>query len=120
MQKLQKPLRKIKEKVQAKLLFGPIRKTQRQCKTAMAGLERNPRKVQKKNQSLPTALETEAKLYLIKMLLLKNSLLFFTNIRPDLANKIPQVNKTFDQYFSPADTKIDHQDLTLKKFESAY
>ena len=62
MQKLQKPLRKIKEKVQVKLLFGPIRKTQRQCKTAMAGLERSPRKVQKKNQSLPTTLETESEI----------------------------------------------------------
>ena len=62
MQKLQKPLRKNKEKVQVKLLFGPIRKTQRQCKTVMAGLERNPRKVQKKNQSLPTTLETESEI----------------------------------------------------------
>ena len=44
MQKLQKPFRKIKEKIQAKLLFESIRKTQRQRKTTMAYLERNHRK----------------------------------------------------------------------------
>ena len=40
-QKFQKTFRKNKEKFQAKLLFEPIRKAQRQCKTKMAGLERN-------------------------------------------------------------------------------
>ena len=44
MQKLQKPFRKIEEKIQAKLLFESIRKTQRQRKTMMADLERNHRK----------------------------------------------------------------------------
>ena len=40
----QKPFRKIKEKIQAKLLFEPTRKTQSQCKITMAHLERNQRK----------------------------------------------------------------------------
>ena len=35
---------KIKEKIQGKLLFKDIRKTQRQCKITMTGLERNLRK----------------------------------------------------------------------------
>ena len=35
---------KIKEKIQGKLLFEDIRKTQRQCKITMVGLERNLRK----------------------------------------------------------------------------
>ena len=39
---------------------------------------------------------------------------------PHLANKIPQISKTFDQYFSPIDTQINHNDLTLKEFETAY
>ena len=57
-QKLQNSLRKIKEKTQAKLLFKPIRKTQKQCKTTIAGLEINDRKVLK-NNFLQTTLETE-------------------------------------------------------------
>ena len=32
---------------------------------------------------------------------------FFTNIGPNLANEIPQISKTFGQYFSPADTLVD-------------
>ena len=44
-EKLQKPLRKIKEKIQAKVLFEPIRKIQKQCKTPMVSLERNHRKI---------------------------------------------------------------------------
>ena len=55
---MQNPLRKIKEKTQAKLLFKPIRKTQKQWKTMIAGLERNDRKVLKNNFS-QTTLETE-------------------------------------------------------------
>ena len=43
-QKLRKPFRKVKEKIQAKLLFEPIRKTQRQQKTTIVDLERNHRK----------------------------------------------------------------------------
>ena len=58
LQKLQNPLRKIKEKTQAKLLFKPIRKAQKQCKTTIAGLEINDRKVLK-NNFLQTTLETE-------------------------------------------------------------
>ena len=46
---------------------------------------------------------------------------FFTNIIcPSLSKKIPQISKTLDQYFSSADTQINHHDLTLKEFETAY
>ena len=37
----------------------------------------------------------------------------------NLANKKPQVSKTFDQYFSPIHIQIDHHDLTLKEFQTA-
>ena len=42
------------------------------------------------------------------------------NIGPNLVNKIPQVSKTFDQYFSPVDTEMDHLDLTLNEFETSH
>ena len=74
-------------------------------------------KVQKKNKAPPTSLNTETKLYLIKILFQKNSTLFSTNIGPNLSNKIPQLRETFDQYFSPVDTQINHYDLS---FESAF
>ena len=46
---------------------------------------------------------------------------FFTNIIcASLSKKIPQINKTLDQYFPSADTQINHHDLTLKEFETAY
>ena len=54
------------------------------------------------------------------MLLLKNLLLFFRNIVPNLANKIPQISEMFDQCFSPVDTQINHHDLPLKEFGAAY
>ena len=59
MQKLQKLFRKIREKVQAKLLFEPIRKAQRQCKQRWYVLKEITRKLQKKNKSPRTTLETE-------------------------------------------------------------
>ena len=74
-------------------------------------------KVQKKNKAPPTSLDTERKLFLIRMVFQKNSTLFFTNIGPNLPNKIPQLSKTFDHYFSPVDTQINHHDLS---FESAF
>ena len=64
-------------------------------------------KVQKKNQSLPTSLET------------KNIILSDKNVI-SLPNKISQVNKKFDQYFSLVDTQIDHHYPALKEFEAAY
>ena len=39
---------------------------------------------------------------------------FFMNIGPNLANKILQVSKTFEHYFSPVDTQKNHNNLTLK------
>ena len=60
-------------------------------------------KVQKKNQSLPTTLETENRIISDKNAIAEEFNTFFTNIVPNLANKIPQISKTFDQYFSPVD-----------------
>ena len=77
-------------------------------------------KVQKKNQSLPTTLETENRIISDKNAIAEEFNTFFTNIVPNLANKIPQISKTFDQYFSPVDTQLNHHDLTLKEFETAY
>ena len=77
-------------------------------------------KVQKKNQSLPTTLETENRIISDKNAIAEEFNTFFTNIGPNLANKIPQISKTLDQYFSPADSQINHHDLTLKEFEAAY
>ena len=37
-----------------------------------------------------------------------------------MANKIPQVSETFNQYFPLIDTQINHHDLTLKEIETAY
>ena len=33
---------------------------------------------------------------------------------------MPQIGKTFDQYFLPFDTQINHHALTLKKIETSY
>ena len=60
-------------------------------------------------------------LNLTKKLLLKSSIYFLgPNIGPNLANKVRQVSKTCDKYISPVDTHINHHDLTLKEFETAY
>ena len=77
-------------------------------------------KVQKKNQSLRTTLETENGIISDKNTIAEEFNTFFTNIGPNLSKKIPQISKTFDQYFSPVDTQINHHDLTLKEFETAY
>ena len=44
---------------------------------------------------------------------------FFKNIGPNLANKIPQLSRSFDQYIFPVDTQTDLQDFTLKEFKTA-
>lgn len=38
----------------------------------------------------------------------------------DLANRIPQVSKTSNQYFSPVDIQINDHNLTFKEFQTAY
>ena len=77
-------------------------------------------KVQKKNQSLPTTLETENRIISDKNAIAEEFNTFFTNVGQNLANKIPQLSKRFDQYFSPVDTQINNHDLTLKEFEPVY
>ena len=86
----------------------------------MAGVERNPRKVQKKNQSLPSTLEIESKIISDKNTIAEEFNTFLTNIDPNLSKKILQMSKTFNQYSSPIDTQINHHDLTLKEFKTAY
>ena len=71
-------------------------------------------KVQRKNQSLPTTLETENRIISDKNAIIEEFNTFLTNIGPNLAPKIPEISKTFDQYFSPVDTQINHHDLTLE------
>ena len=77
-------------------------------------------KIQKKNQSLPSTLETESGIISDKNTIAEEFNAFFTNIDPNLSKKIPQISKTFNQYFSPIDTQINHHDLTLKGFKTAY
>ena len=98
-QKLQKSLRKIKEKVQANILSKPVRKTQKQCKTTMAGLERSYRKNSEEKSVFPNFTWNGKRNYIWYI--------FFTNVGPNLTNKKPQLSKAFDQYFSPFDTQID-------------
>ena len=64
-------------------------------------------KVKKKNQSLPTTLEMENRIISDKNAIAGEFNNFYANIGPKLANKIPQISKTFDQYFSPVDTLVD-------------
>ena len=44
---------------------------------------------------------------------------FFANVGPKLAEKIPDVNKTFESYIPAIDTSLLHTDLTEKEFETA-
>ena len=56
-------------------------------------------KVQKKNQSLPTTLKMQN-----EIISDKNAIVEELNISPNLADKMPQVSKTFHQnVFSPVD-----------------
>ena len=87
---------------------------QRQSKTTVAGLEKILGKIQRKHQSLPTTLETENEIISDINAIDVEFNTFFTNICPNLANKIPQISKKFDQYFSLVDTGINHYDVTLK------
>ena len=77
-------------------------------------------KVQKKNRSRSATLETEKGIISDKNTFAEEFNTFFTNIGPNLSEKIPQISKTFDQYFSPVDTQINLHDLTLKELETAY
>ena len=104
---------KIKQKIQPKLLFEPISKTQK-----MADLERNHRK-SSKEKLVSTNNTWNGKQHLKwKIISNKNAVAgefntFFKNIGPNLANEIPQISKTFDQYFSPVDTLVDQYVLPM-------
>ena len=78
------------------------------------------RKVQKKNRSLPTAIETENGIISDKNTIAEEFNTFLTNIGSNLSKKIPQISKTTDQYFFPVDTQINHHDLALKEFQTVY
>ena len=102
-----------------KVLFQPIRNTQWQCKTIMTDLERSHRKVLEEKSILPTTLETENGIISDKNATAEKFNTFFPNIGPNLVNKIPQVSKAVDHYFSLVDTQINHHDLTFEEFETA-
>ena len=59
-------------------------------------------KVQKKNQSLPTTIVMESGIISDKSAIAEEfNTFFFTNIDPNLANKIPQVRKRSISIFLP-------------------
>ena len=65
-------------------------------------------KIQKKYQPLQTTFETKNRIISEKNTIAEEFNTFFTNVGANLANKIPQVSKTFNQYFT------NHHNLTLK------
>ena len=85
----------------------------------MTDLERSHRKVLEEKSILPTTLEMENGIISDKNATAEKFNTFFPNIGPNLANKIPQVSKAVDHYFSLVDTQINHHDLTFEEFETA-
>ena len=45
---------------------------------------------------------------------------YFTNVRPDLASKIQNLFKTFEDFLFPVQKNMEHKDLTFEEFEKAF
>ena len=45
---------------------------------------------------------------------------FFTNIRTDLANKIPNASKGFDSYITKVNTSIESQPLSINELKMLF
>ena len=45
---------------------------------------------------------------------------FFTNVGPNLANKIPTVQKSFEEYLNKSESFIDNPELSYDEFEKAF
>ena len=45
---------------------------------------------------------------------------YFTNVGPNLANKIQNTSKTFDDFLLPVQKNMEHKDLTFQEFEKAF
>ena len=56
----------------------------------------------------------------------KNSLIaeeynkYFTNVGPNLASKIQNTSKTFEDFLFPVQRNMEYKDLTFKEFEKAF
>ena len=45
---------------------------------------------------------------------------FFTNVGPNLANKIPNIKKSFEDYLNRNENTIDNSELSFEEFEDAF
>ena len=45
---------------------------------------------------------------------------YFTNVGPNLASKIQNTSKTFDDFLFPVQKNMEHKDLTFEEFEKAF
>ena len=45
---------------------------------------------------------------------------YFTNVGPNLASKIQNKSKTFEDFLFPVQKNMEHKDLTFEEFEKAF
>ena len=45
---------------------------------------------------------------------------YFTNVGPNLASKIQNTSKTFDNFLFPVQESMEHNELTFEEFEKAF
>ena len=45
---------------------------------------------------------------------------YFTNVGPNLASKIQNKSKTFDDFLFPVQKNMEHKDLTFEEFKKAF
>ena len=45
--------------------------------------------------------------------------IYFTNVEPNLASKIQNTSKTFEDFLFPVQKNMKHKDLTFEEFENS-
>ena len=45
---------------------------------------------------------------------------YFTNVGPNLVNKIQNTSKTFEDFLFPVQKNMEYKDLTFEEFEKAF
>ena len=111
---------KVKKKAKQTYYSKLLRKYQFDSKKTWQIMKEINGKLKQKAINLPKILKIGSNTLSNKNDIAKEFNNFFTNVGPKLAEKIPLVQQSFEDYLSQSETSMDNDELSFEEFETAF
>lgn len=111
---------KLRKKSKKNFYSDQLKKYQNNSKQLWRIMKEITGKQKENSNSLPQTIKVNEKSIYDEKQIATEFNNFFTNVGTNLANKIPNIQITFDEFLSPTEKILDFQELTFEEFEKAF